>query len=249
MRRQLRELGAAAVDGGDDALNVVARILGVHDATDDGHAVDAGAGEIFGVVCGHIANGDDWDTGGLDQGGVALKPQGRAAGVLCRGIAERTGTDVVDDVSVIVGGLDKLEGACGQADDGIGAEKFTGDARVQVVLADVDSGDAVGFKGEGDVDAVVDKHARIRVDLVHGGDHGQGEIVKVAGADGFAAHLDDSGAALGSRAGGLHNVVGRASAGDEVTAEVQITHVRHCREGLVVYGLSIHVHWEKGCPP
>lgn len=244
MVRQLCQLAAAAVEIRYDTLDVTARVVGVHDPADDGHAVDTGAGEVLSVINSDIPDGDYGELGYFDEGGVALKAQGSAAGVLCRSVAERAGADVVEDVGEIVGGLDKLERAGGQTDDCVGAEEVAGYPRVKVVLADVDAGDTVGFEGEGDIDAVVDEHTSIRIDLVHGGGHRKAELVQVARANRFAARLDDSSTALGCSAGGLDDGVGFTGTGDEVAAEIQfLGHARHCIGQKVRYGLTIVIYW------
>lgn len=232
----------------EHALDVTARVVGIHDPSDDGHAVDAGAGEVLSIVDGDVADGDDGELGGIDEVGVAFEAQGSAAGILRRGVAEGAGADVVEDIGEIVGGLDELEGACGETDNCLGAEQVAGYAGVEVILTDVDAGDTVGFESEGDVDAVVDEHTSIGIDLVHCGGHRKAELVQVARADRLAAHLDDAGTALGCGAGGLDDDVGFSGTGDEVAAEIQfLGHARHCIGQKVRYGLTIVIYWgERG---
>ena len=167
----------------------------MHDAADDGDARDAGAGEVGCVVSSDVADSDDGQLRGGDDGGIALEPQRWAAGVLCGGGTERTAADVVEDVRVLVGILDEGQGAGGEPDEGVGAEERAGRADGEIVLTQVDTGDGKArlAQGEGDVDAVVDDDGGVWIRGVDGGGYRRTQVIEIARRNGLRTYLDDPG--------------------------------------------------------
>src|SRR5699024_6696575 len=79
-------------------------------------------------------------------------------------------------------------------------------------------GETAVAQGEGDVDAVVDKHMG---GLTHGERDGLGQCVELTRGNRFAAHLHHAGPTGHSAAGDIDNAVTAAPAGDEIATWIR----------------------------
>lgn len=202
----------------------------MHEFTHNRNAGHAGLREVGGVGGVHVTDRHDRNRRFCYQFGVALQADGWAPGILRWCGPEGAGPHIIQAVREFGRPAHQVQGAGGQANDGVWSQDFPGEVWAQVILADVDPVDVV-FSHEGgcDVDAVVDKHPGAGVCLLDCGGDANSQVSEFAHCDRFAAnlhHASATGRRLGSDAGDLFEFAAsvRQASGHEVTAQVHVMH-------------------------